>query len=91
MKAHFIALEKAEPTLRDYDDGWGYTVIDTKYEKEVVEPTKKRIEHLRDIFYRLRVLRNNVAHSEQVKVNELSPAEMKECLEYVFSINKEAE
>lgn len=91
MNAHFKALEKAAPTSRDCDDGWGYMVLDTEYEREVVEPAKKRIEHLRDIFYRLRVSRNNVAHSEQVKVNELSPAEMKECLEYVFSINKEAE
>lgn len=91
MNAHFRKLEANAPKSSDCDDGWGYMVIDNEYENSVVIPEKEKIEHLRDIFYRLRVLRNNVAHSEQVKVNELSPAEMKECLEYVFSINKEDE
>lgn len=33
--------------------------------------------------------RNNIAHSESKKVQELNEAELRECLEFVFSINKE--
>ena len=91
MNAHFKQLEAAIPQERQMDDGWGYMVPDTKYTEEVVEPERKRVAHLRDIFYRLRVLRNNILHPEKVKVDELSESELKECLEYVFSINKKVE
>ena len=91
MNAHFRKLEANAPKSRDCDDGWGYMVLDNEYENSVVIPEKEKIEHLRDILNRLRIQRNNIAHSEHQTVKELSTSEMKECLEYVFSINKEAE
>ncbi|MDD4000267.1 MAG: helix-turn-helix transcriptional regulator [Bacilli bacterium] len=91
MNAHFKQLEAGLPQERQMDDGWGYMVPDTKYTEEVVEPERQRVAHLRDIFYRLRVLRNNILHPEKVKVEELSENELRECLEYVFAINKKVE
>ena len=91
MNEHFKALESTIPQERTMDDGWGYQVPDTGYTEEVVIPARNRVSHLRDIFYRLRVIRNNILHPEKVKVEELTEAEMRECLEYVFSINKKVE
>lgn len=91
MNAHFAKLEALAPKSRNCDDGWGYMVLDTEYEETVVKPESKKIAHLRDIFNRLRMQRNNIAHSEKNPVAELDSTELKECLEYVFSINKEAE
>lgn len=74
------------PKSRTCDDGWGYQVADTKYEKEVVQPWNE----MRNLFNRLRIQRNNIAHSETKKVEELTEEELHKCLEFVFSINKEA-
>jgi len=63
-------------------------VLDTEYEKSVVKPEAQKIAHLRDIINRLRIQRNNFAHSEKNAVVELNTKELKECLDYVFSINK---
>ncbi|MDY5669196.1 MAG: helix-turn-helix transcriptional regulator [Bacilli bacterium] len=90
MTTYFKALQDNAPQSRTMDDGWGYQVEDTQYDEEVVIPERKRIEHLVNIFSRLRIQRNNIAHSESKKVEELNETEMRECLEYVFSINKEA-
>ncbi len=90
MTAYFKMLQDSAPQSRTMDDGWGYPIEDRQYDEEVVIPEKERIEHLVNIFSRLRIQRNNIAHSESKKVEELNEAEMRECLEYVFSINKEA-
>ena len=91
MNAHFRGLESNIPEERQKDDGWGYMVPDTEFTENVIEPERKRVSHLRDIFYRLRVSRNNILHPEKVKVDELTIVELRECLEYVFSINKKVE
>lgn len=88
MNAHFAKLEALAPKSRDCDDGWGYMVLDTEYEKSIVKPEAQKIAHLRDIINRLRIQRNNIAHSEKNAVVELNTKELKECLDYVFSINK---
>lgn len=88
MNSHFRTLEDAAPKEREMDDGWGYMVPDEKYTEEVVIPERNRIAHLRDIFYRLRVSRNNIVHPEKATVAELSKAELEECLAYVFGINR---
>ena len=90
MTDYFRKMESAAPQSRTMDDGWGYQVPDTQYDEEVVIPEQNRISHLSNIFSRLRIQRNNIAHSESKKVDELSSEELRECLEYVFSINKEA-
>ena len=77
-------LNDKAPKSRDMDDGWGYYVLDDKYENEVVIPEKNRIRHLSDIFNRLRIQRNNIAHSEKKSVEELSIYELNECLDHVF-------
>ena len=56
-----------------------------------VIPAKNRINHLRDLFYRLRVSRNNISHPKKENVKELTNSELIECLEYVFSINRKME
>ena len=89
MTCFFSRMSDNAPKSRDMDDGWGYMVLDNKYENEVVIPEKNRIERLTDIFNRLRIQRNNIAHSESKKVQELNEDELRECLEFVFSINKE--
>lgn len=90
MDKHFSALETAAPKSRDCDDGWGYMVLDTQYENDVVKPAASRIRHLENLLSRLRMQRNNIAHSETNPVEELSLDELKECLDYVFSISKGA-
>ena len=90
MNCFFSRMLENAPKSRDMDDGWGYLILDRAYENEVVIPEKNRIEHLTDIFNRLRIQRNNIAHSESKKVQELNEEELRECLEFVFSINKEA-
>lgn len=82
--ARLTAHLNAGPKSRDCDDGWGYMVRDIKYDEEVVFPW----ERLGNLLNRLRIQRNNIAHSESNKVEELNEAELRECLEYVFSINK---
>lgn len=89
MTCFFNRMSENAPKSRDIDDGWGYMVLDQAYENDVVVPERNRIEHLTDIFNRLRIQRNNIAHSESKKVQELNEAELRECLEFVFSINKE--
>lgn len=89
MTYYFNKMIENAPKSRNCDDGWGYMVLDQKYEDEVVIPEKNKIEHLSNIFNRLRIQRNNIAHSESKKVEELNEVELKECLEYVFSVNKE--
>ena len=81
-------MSAADPKSRDMDDGWGYMVLDQKYEEEVVIPARNRTNHLSDIFNRLRIQRNNIAHSETRKVNELSPIELNECLDFVLPEGK---
>lgn len=89
MTCFFNRMSDNAPKSRDMDDGWGYMVLDQAYENEVVIPEKNKIEHLTDIFNRLRIQRNNIAHSDSKKVQELNEEELRECLEFVFSINKE--
>ena len=91
MTNYFKALSDNAPKSKDKDDGWGYSVLDEDYEEQVVIPERKRIEHLSSVFNRLSMQRNNIVHSEANKVEELSDQEMKECLDYVFSISKEGE
>lgn len=91
MNAHFKALEQAAPKDRERDDGWGYRVFDQGYHDSVVAPEAERIKHLRNLFYRLRSLRNNILHPDKVDVEELTDSEMRECLEYVYSIEKKTE
>lgn len=88
MNKYFAQMSAADPKSRDIDDGWGYMVLDQKYEDEVVIPAKNRTNHLSDIFNRLRIQRNNIAHSETRKVNELSPIELNECLDFVLPKEK---
>lgn len=64
-------------------------VLHQKYDSDVVIPETDTIKHLSDIFNRLRIERNNLAHSESNEVKELNEEELKECLEFVFSIEKE--
>ena len=89
MTDYFNKLKAAAPQSRTMDDGWGYQVPDTTYDEEVVIPEQKKIDHLCDIFSRLRIQRNNIAHSESKNVQELNEEELRECLKFVFSINKE--
>ena len=88
MDAYFKLLKSKAPKSREIDDGWGYMVPDHEYERNTVMPEQNRIKHLEDLFNRLRMERNNIAHSETTKVKDLSKDELKECLDYVFSINK---
>ena len=91
MTNYFKTLSENAPKSKNRDDGWGYMELDRDYEEQVVIPERKRIEHLSSLFNRLRMQRNNIVHSEANKVEELSDQEMKECLDYVFSISKEGE
>lgn len=84
MNKYFAQLNDAAPKSRTMDDGWGYQVPDTQYDEEVVIPEQNRISHLSDIFNRLRIERNNIAHSERKPVKELSEKELEECLNYLF-------
>ena len=84
MNKYFAQLNDAAPKSRTMDDGWGYQVPDTQYDEEVVIPEQNRISHLSDIFNRLRIERNNIAHSERKPVKELSVKELEECLNYLF-------
>ena len=84
MNQYFAQLDSCAPQSRDKDDGWGYMVLDEEYENNVVIPERNRISHLRDLFNRLRIQRNNIAHSESKKVNELSESELKECLDNIM-------
>ena len=89
MDDYFEKLSDGIPQSRTMDDGWGYDVLDENYEENVVKPAKKQVDRIKSLLSRLRIQRNNIAHSESKKVEELSEEELKECLDYVFSINKE--
>ena len=91
LNAHFNRLEDDAPKSRQCDDGWGYMVDDIDWERNEVIPARERISHLRDLFYRLRVSRNNISHPKKENVKELANEELIECLEYVFSINHKVE
>ena len=84
MNKYFAQMNENAPQSRTMDDGWGYQVPDTKYDEEVVIPEQERINHLSDIFNRLRIERNNIAHSERKPVKELSESELNECLNHIF-------
>ena len=84
MNKYFAQMNENAPQSRTMDDGWGYQVPDTKYDEEVVIPEQNRISHLSDIFNRLRIERNNIAHSERKPVKELSESELNECLNHIF-------
>ena len=76
--------DKYEPKTQYCDDGWGYSVEDTKHKETVILPWQKKW----GLVSRLRMERNNIAHAEHNEVKELSAEELKECLEFIFSINK---
>ena len=84
MNKYFAQMNENAPQSRTMDDGWGYQIPDTKYDEEVVIPEQNRISHLSDIFNRLRIERNNIAHSERKPVKELSESELNECLNHIF-------
>lgn len=88
MKAYFQKLELELPQPRSCDDGWGYMVDDREWFEGTVKPAREKFEHISNLLHRLRMQRNNISHAETHDVEELSMAELKECLEYVFSINK---
>jgi len=54
------------------DDGWGYTV-----QTDLKTP---------DLLHRLRIMRNNLVHSETNKVKELSNGELTECVNLVLAL-----
>lgn len=91
LNNHFNQMVENSPKSREMDDGWGYMVLDTEWETEAVKPAFDKISHLRDLFYRLRVSRNNISHPKKEVVKELTYAELVECLEYIFSINRKVE
>lgn len=91
LNYHFGTLRQNAPQSRQCDDGWGYWVLDTRWEEEEVKPAESRISHLEDLFYRLRVTRNNISHAKKENITKLSKDELVECLEYVFSINRKKE
>ncbi len=88
LESHFKDLNEKAPKSRTCDDGWGYDVEDSEWERNEVIPAQEYISHLRDLFYRLRITRNNISHAAKEKVVELNEEELNECLEYVFSISK---
>ena len=91
LKAYCDFCESLLPKSRDMDDGWGYMVLDTKYEEEVVKPEREKFERKANLLNRLRMLRNNIAHAETKKVRELSAEEMVECMNIVCAMNKKEE
>ena len=76
--------DKFEPKTKYQDDGWGYQEEDTNYTRRVIKPWQKKW----GLVSRLRMERNNIAHAEHNDIKELSAEELKECLEFIFSINK---
>jgi len=91
LKAYCDFCESLLPKSRHMDDGLGYMVLDTKYEEEVVKPERANFEKRTNLLNRLRMLRNNIAHSETKQVKEFTPQEMEECMELVCSMNKKEE
>lgn len=89
MNAYFKFVESTLPKSRNIDDGWGYIVLDSQYEGEVVKPAREEFERKSNLLNRLRMLRNNIAHSESKKVKELSSDELQECMNIVCAMNKE--
>lgn len=54
------------------DDGWGYTVQTDSYTP--------------DILHRLRIMRNNIAHSEKNNVKPLNEKELLDCVKHIISM-----
>ncbi len=75
-------FKKNVPASRDCDDGWGYTVLDTAFEEKEVKPWQRRQE----LFNRLRMQRNNIAHSDNNNVEPLTQDELQECMKFVLSM-----
>ncbi len=91
LNSHFRMISENAPKSRDCDDGWGYMVLDQEWENGTVKPAQEKISLLRDLFYRLRISRNNISHPKKEDIRELSLEELQLCLDYVFSINKKVE
>lgn len=91
LNSHFSKMSENAPKSRDCDDGWGYMILDQEWENGTVKPAQEKISLLRDLFYRLRISRNNISHPKKEDIRELSLEELKLCLDYVFSINKKVE
>lgn len=75
-------FKKNVPASRDCDDGWGYMVLDTAFEEKEVKPWQRR----RELFNRLRMQRNNIAHSDNNNVEPLTQDELQECMKFVLSM-----
>lgn len=75
-------FKKHVPESRQRDDGWGYMELDKDFEENQVKPWKAR----QNLFNRLRMQRNNIVHLENDAVNPLSEGELKECLQFITSI-----
>lgn len=75
-------FKKNVPSSRDCDDGWGYYELDTAFEEKEVKPWQRR----RELFNRLRMQRNNIAHSDNNNVKPLTNEELLECLKFVVSM-----
>lgn len=91
LNNHFIKMSENAPKSRNCDDGWGYMVLDDKWENETVKPAQEEIAQLRDLFYRLRISRNNISHPKKENIRELSHQDLIKCLDHVFSINSKVE
>lgn len=78
MDSYFKVLKNNDLKSGSVNDKYGHIVTD-----------QKRIARLEDLFNRLRMERNNIAHSESTNVKDLSKDELNECLNYVFSISRE--
>jgi len=87
MNQHFKSLESSLPKLQGIDDGWGYVVNDVEWENTNVIPARQRWNLLKDLFYKLRVTRNNISHGAKDKVEELSIDELRMCLDFIFGNN----
>lgn len=57
--------------------------------KDRLTDEKERIVSLKELFYRLRTTRNNIAHPGKAKIQGLSQGELQQCLDYVFGLMKE--
>ena len=71
------------PMSRDCDDGWGYMVLDTKYENKYVKPWNDN----RELMNKLRMKRNSIVHPENDERADLNNEELKQCLDFVFAAN----
>ncbi len=98
IKLFIIELCALQDAIFVYDyhyDGEDYSerleshfkdLLDNKWECDGEILTKEYIEHLRNLFYRLRILRNNISHPKKEEIEELTISELTECLNCVFAI-----